>query len=73
MRDKMTYRVPRLDKHRPWSGELADQTLSRRKARDDSARRNPLHHIFRVPRHQMAVVDNVLLSIRELSRCQYTA
>lgn len=61
-----TYRVPRLDEHRPWPGEFAHQALPRREARDDAARSDPLHHVLGIPGDQVAIVDNVLFSIIEL-------
>lgn len=63
---KKTYRVPRLDKHRPRPRKLAHQPLGRREPRHEPARRHALEHVFRVPRHEMPVVDNVLFSLSQL-------
>lgn len=58
-----TYRVSCLDEDGTWAGELANQTLGRGKAGDDTAGCDTLEDVFCVPGDEVAVVDNVLLTI----------
>lgn len=48
------------------SRELADETLARGDTRHDTTRRHTLNDVFRVPGHEVPVVNNVLLAIDEL-------
>lgn len=59
-------RVPRLHKDRPWACELANQALSAAETRNDTTARYTLHHVFTIPGHEMAVIDDVLFTFDEL-------
>lgn len=65
-----TYSVSCLDEHSSRTRELADEAFCRGHARDDAARCDALQHVLGVPRHKVAVVDNVLLAIRQLRDSQ---
>lgn len=54
-------RVPRLQEHCAWAGELAHQAFARSFARYDASARRPFEHILAVPSHEMAVINDVLL------------
>ena len=64
-------RVPGLKEDRARTCELADQSFTGSHARDNAARGNAFHHVFRVPCHEMSIIDNVAFAILELWRSQY--
>ena len=61
-------RIPRLHEDRPGAGELADQAFTTADAGDDSSTGHTLHHILAIPGNQMAVVEDVLLTLDELGQ-----
>lgn len=62
----LTYGVPGLDENSARAGELAHKSFTGSEARDDTARSDALHHVLAVPRDEMTVVGNVLLTIDQL-------
>ena len=61
-----THRIPRLDKDGARASELADEALCRRQTRDDTTRCHPFHDILGIPGDEVAIVNDVLLSIDKL-------
>ena len=57
----------------PRASELADKTLTRGSTRYDTARSGTLEDIFAVPRNEIPVVDDVLLSFNELDDVSVTS
>ena len=58
--------IPRLHDHRPRSREFTNQPLTAADTGDDASARYPLHHIFAIPCHQMAVVNDIFLAFDQL-------
>ena len=58
--------VPRLHKHRSWTRELADQTLSAADTRDDATASYTFHDILAIPSHEMTVVNDILFAFDKL-------
>ena len=56
-----------LHENGPGTRELADQSFSAADARDDATASNALHNVFAVPSDEVPVVDDVFLTIHELS------
>ena len=61
-------RVARLHEHRPRPRELANQPLPSTHIRDDAARRRALQDVTAVPRHEVAIVNDILLALLQLFR-----
>lgn len=61
-------RVPRLHEHRPGARKLTHQPLATAHITDNPARRRALEHVVAIPRHQMPVVNNILLTLVKLHR-----
>ena len=59
-------RIPGLDEDSAGTCELAYQAFTRSHATDDTTRGNALENVLGVPGNEMAVVDNVSLTILEL-------
>lgn len=51
----------------PHTCKLANQALSRAQVAENASTRDSLKHIIAIPSHEMAVVDDVLLAVPELS------
>lgn len=55
--------ISRLYEHSPRSCKLAHQTFSRADTGDDTTARHALHDVFAVPGDEVAVVDDVFLTV----------
>lgn len=60
------FRVSRLQENGARAGELADETLSRRKARDETTRSYTLQNVAGIPCHKVAIVHDVLFACGKL-------
>lgn len=60
-------RIPCLHVDGPRPGELANQAFPGADSADDASGSDALHDVFAVPRHKMAVVDDVAFTLHKLS------
>lgn len=63
----LTYRISGLYENCAGPSELADETFSRGHSRNDAARCYSFHNILCVPGDKVAIVDDILLSIEQLT------
>lgn len=59
-------RIPRLHEHGSRPCEFTNQTFSAADARNYASARHALHDVFTIPSHEVAVVDDILLTLDKL-------
>jgi hypothetical protein len=59
--------ITRLKENCAWSSEFAHKAFTGCQVADNPARRNTLERVFAIPRHEVSVVDDVLLAFAELA------
>ena len=60
------FRVACLHVDRARTGELADETFARCCTRDNTARRSALEYVLAIPRHEVSIVNDILLAFHQL-------